>query len=279
MAASNQSGHDFIKLNAEDLTLLKERSEYYRALTDFNGSDSLNILTYPTGSPFSKSCFISVINCLASNDELSKISSNFPLDDLFNVALFLCSEYLLNHVVFDLLETRTCITILGLVLNAFGENHTMTIEIIQFIMTILETNFDTVLFTFKQNKTKLRKMVKNAKNQNKKFYIESRIPDICLLCNDTINSNIMINNTIRIIQRKLKPMTCCGMVFHLNCIKKLFHENKYPRCPSCKIIFADGVIDIDLNNLDTKMTIRYLQNHNVHPLPYRVRSEIWNNIK
>lgn len=268
----NQRGYEINEVNDViiDLNLLAKQSQLYKALVNFKGTDSLDVLTYPEGKAFSKECFISVINCLGSEEAFSENLHNFPIEELFNVSLYLGSDSLLYHIVFDLLETRTCVTILDLAINALGENHFITRGVIHFITKVLDTTFDTILFTIKQSKSKLRKMIKNSRRQDRRFIIESRTPQNCLLCNHPI-----IDNVIKDAEKRLSPMNCCGMMFHLQCQLKLFKEKKYPKCPACGTIYADGKIDIDLNVLDSKMTIRYLDNYGIHPLPFRVRSEIW----
>ena len=62
-----------------DLALLATQSDLYKALVNFHGTDARNVLTYPIGSPFSKQCFLAVLQNLGSMEEFSSQLSLFPI--------------------------------------------------------------------------------------------------------------------------------------------------------------------------------------------------------
>ena len=64
-----------------DLDLLATQSDLYKALVNFHGTDALNVLTYPIGSPFSKQCFSAVLHNLGSMEEFSSTLNLFPIGE------------------------------------------------------------------------------------------------------------------------------------------------------------------------------------------------------
>ena len=253
-----------------DLDQLATQSDLYRALVEFHGTDAINVLTYPIGSPFSKQCFLAVLHNLGSMEEFSATLSKFPLSDLFKVALYLGSDTLLYYVVFDILSTATAVSILDLAINTLGLGHYITDAVIQFISIITYDSPYTIVHFMQNCKTSLRKRIKNNVKCSKEFMVKFKKPDVCLCCMLPIMGLHTKN-----ISSRLAPMGCCGMMVHLQCQIKLLAKPNLPICPACKTTYSKGVIDDEYRILDNVLTIKNLNNWKIHPLPYRVRSDIW----
>ena len=252
-----------------DIETLASHSELYKAILKFHGKNAQRFLTYPVGAPFSKHCFTTVVQCLGNKNKLLETLHIFKIRDLFLISLYLGSDVLLYHIVFDMLAPNNSVSILDMSIETLGVDHFITKGITHYIMMILDTTYTNTLLIFNTSKIRLRKMIKNSKNQ-RACVTPDRQPHVCLYCNSPIT-----NLHQRDISQRLAPMRCCGMMLHLQCQLKLFSTTKYPKCPACQTIFSDGEIDLDLNLLDSKMTIRYLANYGIHPLPYRYRTHIW----
>ena len=267
-----------------DLDLLATQSDFYRALVDFHGIDAINVLAYPIGSPFSKQCFSAVLHNLGSKEEFSTTLSMFPIGELFKVALYLGSDTLLYHVVFDTLKAATAVTLLDLALDILGLDHYITDTIIQFINIITHDPRDMIIKLMNTSKTKLRRRVRNnIKDSGKKvtgcihkqikyeeFMVPFKIPDVCLCCKLPITGLHDKDITAR-----LAPMGCCGMMVHLQCQIKFLARTGLPPCPACNTIYQHGLIDDEYRMLGTTLTIHNLNNWNTLPLAYRVRNIVW----
>lgn len=257
---------------AVDLDELSKRSDLYRALVNFHGSDALNILTYPDGAPFSENCFRSAVECLGSKDDFTGTMKIFRIKELFDVSLYLGSDCLLYHVVFDMLMPTNAVSILDMSIDFLGMNHFITKAVIHFIMVTLDFSYNRTMLAFQDSKQKLRKVLKNCKRRQEPFVVKTRLPHSCLCCMKPMTGLYQKD-----VDKRVAPLICCGMLVHLKCELNLFKAKQYPKCPACQTIFAEGEICTELNVLDSVMTIRYLKNYGIYPLPYRVRSEIWEN--
>ena len=51
------------------------------------------------------------------------------------------------------------------------------------------------------------------------------------------------------------------------------------KCPVYTATLWEGKIDSEFRELDSVLTISHLNVHDVHPLPYRLRSEVWEYVK
>ena len=253
-----------------DLDQLATQSDLYRALVEFHGNDAINVLTYPIGSPFSKQCFLAVLHNLGSMEEFSDTLSKFPIGELFKVALYLGSDTLLYYVVFDVLSTKTAVTILDLSMGTLGLGHYITDAVIQFIRIITFDSPETIVHFMKNCKTSLRKRIHNNVKCSKEFMVKFKKPEVCLCCKLPITGLHTKN-----ISDRLAPMGCCGMMVHLKCQIKLLANPNLINCPACKTTYHKGVIDDEYRILDNVLTIKNLNNWKIHPLPYRVRSDIW----
>ena len=252
-----------------DIETLASHSELYSAILKFHGKNAHHFLTYPSEAPFSEHCFTTVVQCLGNKDKLLDTLHIFKIRDLFLISLYLGSDILLYHIVFDMLSPNNSVSILDMSIETLGVHHFISKGITHYIMMILDTTYENTLLIFNASKIRLRKMIKNSKNQ-RVCMTQDRKPHVCLLCSNPITDLHQRN-----ISQRLAPMRCCGMMIHLQCQLKLFSSKQYPKCPACQTIFSDGEIDLDLNLLDSKMTVRYLANYGIHPLPYRNRSHIW----
>ena len=267
-----------------DLDLLATQSDFYRALVDFHGIDAINVLAYPIGSPFSKQCFLAVLHNLGSKEEFSTTLSMFPIGELLKVALYLGSDTLLYHVVFDTLKAATAVTILDLAIDILGLDHYITDTVIQFINVITHDSRDKIIHLMQNSKTTLRRRIKNnIKNSgevvtgciqkpiiSEEFMTSFKQPDVCLCCMLPITGLHAKN-----LSARLAPMGCCGMMVHLQCQIKFLAKPGLPNCPACKTIYQKGVIDDEYRILDNVLTIHNLNNWHKLPLPYRVRNIIW----
>ena len=209
-----------------DLDLLATQSDFYRALVDFHGIDAINVLAYPIGSPFSKQCFLAVLHNLGSKEEFSTTLSMFPIGELFKVALYLGSETLLYHVVFDTLKAATAVTILDLAIDILGLDHYITDTVIQFIHIITHDSRDKIINLMQNSKTKLGQRIKNNIKSSgeivtdcirkqlisEEFMVPFKTPDVCLCCKLPITGLHSKN-----LSARLAPMGCCGMMVHLQC--------------------------------------------------------------
>ena len=171
-----------------------------------------------------------------------------------------------------MLNAHNAVPILNLTIETLGEKHFITKGVTHFVMMILETSYYNVMHHLRTNK--LRKMIKNSARKDRKCMIETKRPSVCLCCELPITDLHQKD-----LSKRLAPIICCGMMLHLTCMKALFKSKLYPKCPACKTIFSEGEIDTDMNLLDSTMTIRYLENYGVHPLPYRVKSDIWQKVR
>ena len=252
-----------------DLEALANQSELYRAMVDFKGKDALDELIYPVGSRFSQQCFESVVQCLGSREEFAANLKNFPIEELFHVALYLGSDTLLYYVVIDLLTVETAVTILSLTLDTVGEHHNITITIIQFIEMVIGKSFGKVLLMVKTDKAQLRNILRNSKRRYKKFVSKAKIPQTCLCCKLHIEGQAE-----RDINKRITPMSCCGMAMHLKCQLKLL-SRRCPVCPACGTFYFEGKIDDECRDLHSVMNVRYLENYRIPPLPYRVRHDVF----
>ena len=253
-----------------DVDRLANQSSYYDAIITFHGKDALDVLTYPIGSLFSKTCFMAVIQCLGTSEEFSEILPEFPLKDLFHVSLYLGSDTLLYFVVFDLLSAVTAVTLLDLAMKTLGERHHITVSIIYFIIMITDECKITILRLLSEKKASLRNLIRNSCNKSVRFVRESRKPLKCLCCRNPITGYHE-----RDLFKRLAPMACCGMLFHLSCQLKLLRSEKWRTCPSCSSRFYDGEFDEDSRDLHSVMNIRQLKIYGRFPIPYRVRPEVW----
>ena len=267
-----------------DLDLLSTQSDLYRALVDFHGVDAINVLAYPIGSPFSKQCFLAVLHNLGSKEEFSTTLSLFPIGELFRVALYLGSDTLLYHVVFDTLKAATAVTILDLALDILGQDHYITNTVIQFINIITHDSRDKIIQYMQTSKMKLRRRIKNnikssgaivtgcIRKQVKyeEFMVPLKTPDVCLCCKLPIT-----DLHAKDLSTRLAPMGCCGMMVHLQCQIKFLAQQGIPNCPACKTTYHHGLIDDEYRCLDNIMTIHNLNNVGTLPLPYRVRNIIY----
>ena len=86
------------------LDKLASQSKLYKAIVEFHGTDSLDVLTYPINSNFSEQCFTAVVKCLGNVSKFSEILQGCPLAELFHISLYLGSDSLLYYTVFDLLN-------------------------------------------------------------------------------------------------------------------------------------------------------------------------------
>ena len=254
-----------------DLEALATQSELYGALLKFHGKDAIHILSYPSDAPFSKHCFISVVECLGNKKALFETLHKFEIRDLFLISLYLGSDTLLYHIVFDMLRATNSVSILDMTTETLGVHHFITKGVTHFIMMVLNRSYREVTDLFGKSKHKLRKMLKNSVRFDRSCILPDRMPIVCLCCTRAITDELHQKE----IKKRLAPMRCCGMMTHLQCQLTLFSSKIYPKCPACKTIFSDGEIDLDLNMLDSLMTRRYLENYGIHPIPYRSRPEIW----
>ena len=269
-----------------DLDLLATQSDFYRALVDFHGADAINVLTYPIGSPFSKQCFLAVLQNLGSEEEFSATLDLFPIGELFKVALYLGSDTLLYHVVFDRLNAPTSVTLLGLTMDILGLDHYITDTVIQFIITITHDSRDKILSFMSNSRIALRRRIRNNIKSSgalvegctvfrkqtipDKFVTSFKKPDVCLCCRLPITGLHTKN-----LSARLAPMGCCGMMVHLQCQVKFLTLPNLPNCPACKTTYRHGLICNDHRSLDSILTIHCLNNTQVHPLAYRIRNIVW----
>ena len=277
MAMARYSAEPIVEIPI-DLDQLATQSDLYKALVEFHGTDAINVLTYPIGSPFSKQCFSAVLHNLGSMEEFSATLKLFPIGELLRVALYLGSDTLLYHVVFDTLNSGTAVTILELAIDTLGMDHYITDTVIQFIHLITNDSPANIIRYMGENKMKLRIRIKNNIKSSGKFitrYIMKPViatefmnslkkPDICLLCMLPITGY----NT-KTLAARLVPMGCCGMMVHLECQKLFLKRPNLPNCPACQTTYQHGKIDPEYRDLGNVLTICNLDHWHILPLPYR----------
>lgn len=264
-----------------DLELLAQQSDFYRALVDFHGTDAINVLAYPIGSPFSKQCFSAVLQNLGSKEEFSETLNKFPLGELFKVALYLGSDTLLYHLVIDKLRAETAVTLLELSIDLLGMEHYVTNTITQFVCIITHFSRYEVIHHMQTSKTKIRAKIRNNLKRSGKsvtgcirwpimsgeFVEPFKQPEVCLCCMLPIADQHAKNITTRTI-----PMGCCGMMFHLDCQKEFLSRRNLPNCPACGTTYQHGLIAEEYRSIGPILTIHHLNNCHVQPHAYRVRN-------
>ena len=267
-----------------DLDVLATQSDLYKALVDFHGTDAIDVLTYPIGSPFTKQCFLTVIQNLGSKEEFSNIYNLFPIGELFRVALYLGSDTLLYYLVFDTLNTGTAVTLLELAIDTLGMDHYITDTIVQFINIITHHSRAEIVKLMRENKIALRRRIKNNVRKSGNYILRTiqrpiiatefmnpnKMPEVCLCCKLPITGY----NT-KTLRDRLVPMGCCGMMVHLECQVKFLKRTGLPNCPACQTTYQHGLIDPEYRDLGSILTIHSLNNWHVIPLPYRIRNLVW----
>lgn len=271
-----------------ELDRLASHSKLYQAIVEFHGTDALDILNYPTNSDFSEECFTAVIKCLGNEAKFSEVLQYCPLAELFHISLYLGSDSLLYYTVFDLLSVRTAVSILDLSYTILGEDHHITNAVLHFCKMVTNVDIDKIITLYLTKRKSLRNLLRNTYRHSTSFdyapgtsfrkkrsYIptkyvrQNRRPNTCLCC-----KNPIVDDTTEL----LSPMHCCHMMVHLKCQIELL-KKRLTRCPACTTTFWEGKIDSEFRDLDSVLTISHLNVHNVHPLPYRYRSEVWDYTK
>ena len=288
MAEANYSIEPVIEVPL-DLDLLAQQSDFYRALVDFHGTDAINVLAYPIGSPFTKHCFTAVLKNLGSKEEFSETLNNFPIGDLFKVALYLGSDTLLYHLVIDKLQATTAITLLDLAIDIMGMDHYITNTIIQFTSIITHFTRSEVIRYMATSKTKIREKIRNNRKKSGKLvpgckvlrwfktpehFMESfKHPNVCLICQLPLSDMHATDIATRVV-----PMGCCGMMFHLTCQLEFLKRKNLPNCPACGTTYQHGIINKEYTSLGSILAIHRLQDSHILPIAYRFRNIDWKSL-
>ena len=221
---------------------------------------------------------------LGSKEEFTEILNQFPIGELFKVALYLGSDTLLYHLVIDKLRAATAVTLLDVSMDILGMDHYITKTITQFTCIIAQTSRYNVIHYMQTNKPKLRLKIRNNMKRSGEvvtgclrrpevsgnFMEPFKKPDICLCCMLPITGLDAKDMTTRLL-----PMGCCGMMVHLKCHQEFLKRINLPTCPACGTTYQHGKIDNEYRMLGEVLTICQLNNCKVLPLPYRVRNIDW----
>lgn len=252
-----------------DKELLRENSEFYNSMCNFHGTDSFtrDLFVHPNNSPFTKHCFAIALSCLGTREKFETRLDRFNIRELFHVAVYLQSDPLLYHVLFDLVRPENCVLFAMMAFDTLTDSHFVTRAVIHYIMGLITKTYNQTLEMLR-TKTRylLTALVQDTAYAGKPFLDMNKRPVTCLMCRgDIYDMNIKTRN-------RLSPMICCGMFFHMKCILKFFNQEKQ-RCPSCGMIFKNGILT-PTGNKDAHWQVHHLNTYGMHPLPYRVRHDI-----
>jgi len=95
---------DLSNIDPDELAL---NSDMYRALRNFHGNEALHVLGYPQTTQFTENWYTVLVKCLGTKGKFPEEITNCPISELFHIAIYLSSDKLLHHVIYDLLDATT----------------------------------------------------------------------------------------------------------------------------------------------------------------------------
>lgn len=240
-------------LPIENFEILKTRSKTVMTSPHIN---------MPQNSTFNIQTFISCIYFLSNLAPFSSLDS-FSHTELTQIAIHLSSDYLLNHILHNLMTPNSAPHILKVLISHFGIENFHVHHIFLFFELNLHLDREYILHFLNlpsRGMNKLRHIIKQRIRQKDHFWSFHANSDVpCAICNDLIPNQSSFYGKYAICRHTV----CCFRLAHITCWNEAIKEKPYFACPKCGSIITDNKIDPDSDLMAVMAATQYRQSQKI----------------